>query len=142
MALRFKKNGICLSTGAGGGEERAERRVEFELRRAITMQSTSNRKVVPSPITTNQNSCKSFHDTMIEELNGERTGESSNMTTCIIVNFQDYLKKPYFPWSTDPLNYCLSEKSSGSIRPLLMWSKQNLYSRYFRSIGDAFFCHW
>jgi hypothetical protein len=74
MALRFKKNGICLSTGAGGGEERAERRVEFELRRAITMQSTSNRKVVPSPITTNQNSCKSFHDTMIEELNGERTG--------------------------------------------------------------------
>ncbi|EFX81213.1 hypothetical protein DAPPUDRAFT_317904 [Daphnia pulex] len=124
MALRFKKNGICLSTGAGGGEERAERRVEFELRRAITMQSTSNRKVVPSPITTNQNSCKSFHDTMIEELNGERTGESSNMTTCIIVNFQDYLKKPYFPWSTDPLNYCLSEKSSGSIRPLLMWSKK------------------
>jgi hypothetical protein len=56
MALRFKKNGICLSTGAGGGEERAERRVEFELRRAITMQSTSNRKVVPSQITTNQNS--------------------------------------------------------------------------------------
>jgi hypothetical protein len=79
---------------------------------------------------------------MIEEVNGERTGKSSNMTTCIIVNFQDYQKKPYFPWSTDPLNYCLSEKSSGSIRPLLMWSKTILYYRYFRSIGEAFLCRW
>jgi hypothetical protein len=49
MSLRFKKKGIYRSTGAGGGGERAEIRVEFELRRAIAFQSTSNRNVVQYP---------------------------------------------------------------------------------------------
>jgi hypothetical protein len=61
---------------------------------------------------------------MIEEVNGERTGESSDATTCIIVNIKDCLKKAYLPWSTDPLHYWLSEKSSGSIQPFIDVVKQ------------------
>jgi hypothetical protein len=39
-----------------------------------------------------QNSCKSFHDTMIQEVNAERTGEASATTTYVAVKILDYLK--------------------------------------------------
>jgi hypothetical protein len=47
---------------------------------------------------------------MIEQANAARTGEAFDATTSIIINIRDYLKKPYLPWSTDPLSYWLSEK--------------------------------
>jgi hypothetical protein len=97
--------------GVGGGGETAEKRVENELRQAIkNKHPASSTNVAASSISSSQNSCKSFHDSMIEQANAARTGEAFDATTSIIINIRDYLKKPYLPWSTDPLSYWLSEK--------------------------------
>lgn len=107
--FRFKKNRIYLSPGIQGGGEMAEKRVEKELRLAINQGSTEN---VAVEISLLPNTCSSFHDSMIRTVNTARTGESSDVTTCVTVNIRDYLRKPYLPWSTDPLDYWLMEKKS------------------------------
>ena len=106
--------------GVGGGGETAEKRVENELRQAIkSKHPASSTNVAASSVSSSQNSCKSFHDSMIEQANAARTGEASDATTSVIINIRDYLKKPYLPWSTDPLSYWLSEKKSGCIQPFI-----------------------
>ncbi|KZS20288.1 Uncharacterized protein APZ42_013066 [Daphnia magna] len=114
--FRFKKNRIYLSPGIQGGGEMAEKRVEKELRLAINQGSTEN---VAVEISLLPNTCSSFHDSMIRTVNTARTGESSDVTTCVTVNIRDYLRKPYLPWSTDPLDYWLMEKKAGCIRPFI-----------------------
>ena len=80
--------------GVGGGGETAEKRVKKELRQAIkNKHPASSTNVAASSISSSQNSCKSFHDLMIEQANAARTGEASDATTSVIINIRDYLKK-------------------------------------------------
>ncbi|KAI9550748.1 hypothetical protein GHT06_004941 [Daphnia sinensis] len=102
---RFKKNRIYLSPGIQGGSEMAEKRGSTED--------------VAVEISSLPNTCRSFHDSMIRAVNTARTGESSDVTTCVTVNIRDILRKPYLPWSTDPLEYWLMEKKAGCIRPFI-----------------------
>jgi hypothetical protein len=78
---------------------------------------------------------------MIQSANATRTGESADATTCVIVYIRNYLNKQYLPWSTDPLEYWLSEKKSGCIRPFIDVVNFVLYT-CLRHIGDFVFSCW
>ena len=83
--------------GVGGGGETAEKRVKKELRQAIkNKHPATSTNVAASSISSSQNSCKSFHDLMIEQANAARTGEASDATTSVIINIRDYLKNHIF----------------------------------------------
>ena len=53
----------------------------------------SSTNVAASSISSSRNSCKSFHDSMIEQANAARTEEASDATTSVIINIKNYLKK-------------------------------------------------
>ncbi|KAI9550737.1 hypothetical protein GHT06_006670 [Daphnia sinensis] len=108
---------MYLSPGIEGGDEKAEKRVEKELRLAINQGSTEN---VAVEISSLPNTCSSFHNSTIRAVKTARTGESSDVTTCVTVNIRDYLRKPYLSWLTDPLEYWLTKKKPDVSDPSLM----------------------
>ncbi|KAI9559424.1 hypothetical protein GHT06_013412 [Daphnia sinensis] len=99
--ITTEKSTVHLVTTFLDPSEMAEKRVERELRLAINQGSTED---VAVKISSLPNTCRSFHDSMIRAVNTARTGESSDVTTCVTVNIRDILRKPYLPWSTDPLD--------------------------------------